>query len=250
MYRAHRTQLRFEDRHTNLLGEAGRRTAAAIPPAWLGSGVLLYPLFAACLILAGPRWQRGLDAQTAFQPTLSCSTRGADGTLLRTPLIRFTGALPPGDTLVLRVEWLAAQTGVNPDRIQVEASRADASTECASRRRLVVEMHGTWRSDAVVLRIFGSPAFELQGPNGRALRVPEQQELVAWGAAAQAAGAVTGEDPVDVARRWDVAQGRTLPPVPVDGAQLAHIARVRAAAEELNRLDVRAAGRPTAAEPG
>ncbi|MFI5661333.1 xylulokinase [Streptomyces sp. NPDC051684] len=49
--------------------------------------------------------------------------------------------------------------------------------------------------------------------SGRAVQVPEAGELVALGAAAQAAGVLTGEDPGAVARRWDTARGPLLEPV-------------------------------------
>lgn len=75
----------------------------------------------------------------------------------------------------------------------------------------------------------------IQRFSGRALQVPEMSELVAWGAAAQAAAVLDGTDAVSVARRWRVARGTFLPPVPIDESQLARIAAVRSAAEPLNQ---------------
>ncbi|MFI8189459.1 xylulokinase [Streptomyces sp. NPDC085946] len=46
--------------------------------------------------------------------------------------------------------------------------------------------------------------------SGRPVQVPEARELVALGAAAQAAGLLTGEDPGAVARRWNTAAGPVL----------------------------------------
>ena len=43
--------------------------------------------------------------------------------------------------------------------------------------------------------------------SGRPVLVPEAQELVALGAAAQAAGLLLGEEPAAVARRWGTARG-------------------------------------------
>ncbi|MFG2222833.1 xylulokinase [Streptomyces sp. NPDC048644] len=43
--------------------------------------------------------------------------------------------------------------------------------------------------------------------SGRPVAVPDAQELVALGAAAQAAGLLLGEDPAAVARRWGTARG-------------------------------------------
>ncbi|MFC1417299.1 xylulokinase [Streptacidiphilus cavernicola] len=60
--------------------------------------------------------------------------------------------------------------------------------------------------------------------SGRAVRIPAARELVALGAAAQAAGLLTGERADEVARRWDTAAGPLLEPVPRDGAALRRIA--------------------------
>lgn len=62
--------------------------------------------------------------------------------------------------------------------------------------------------------------------SGRPVQVPEAKELVALGAAAQAAGVLTGEDPAAVARRWDTARGPVLDAVERDEAALARIAGV------------------------
>lgn len=70
--------------------------------------------------------------------------------------------------------------------------------------------------------------------SGRRIRVPDCDELVAWGAAAQAAATLVDETPQDVARRWQVSKGTELRAVARDEAALARIARVRAATQELN----------------
>ncbi|MFJ5730276.1 xylulokinase [Streptomyces paradoxus] len=62
--------------------------------------------------------------------------------------------------------------------------------------------------------------------SGRAVQVPEARELVALGAAAQAAGLLTGEDPAAVARRWNTAAGPVLDAVERDEETLARIAGV------------------------
>ncbi|MFD7721592.1 xylulokinase [Streptomyces sp. NPDC059814] len=54
--------------------------------------------------------------------------------------------------------------------------------------------------------------------SGRPLVVPEAAELVALGAAALAAGAATGRDPVALATEWGTGRGRELPAVPRDTA--------------------------------
>ena len=62
---------------------------------------------------------------------------------------------------------------------------------------------------------------------GRPVLVPEEQELVAMGAAAQAAALVTGEAPEEVARRWDVRRGEELPALPPDRETLERHRSVR-----------------------
>ena len=52
--------------------------------------------------------------------------------------------------------------------------------------------------------------------SGRAVQVPAAGELVALGAAAQAAGLLLGEDPAAVARRWRTAEGPSYEPVARD----------------------------------
>ena len=65
--------------------------------------------------------------------------------------------------------------------------------------------------------------------SGRTVIVPESEELVAMGAAAQAAALVTGEAPEEVARRWDVRRGETLEAVErdVETVERHHEARSR-----------------------
>ncbi|AXI79426.1 xylulokinase [Peterkaempfera bronchialis] len=60
--------------------------------------------------------------------------------------------------------------------------------------------------------------------SGRAVRIPRAAELVALGAAAQAAGLLTGEEPAAVARRWGTTDGPLLDPLPRDDEALARIA--------------------------
>lgn len=62
--------------------------------------------------------------------------------------------------------------------------------------------------------------------SGRAVQVPAAGELVALGAAAQAAGLLTGEHPAAVARRWGTADGPVLEPVERDTAANARISAV------------------------
>ena len=71
--------------------------------------------------------------------------------------------------------------------------------------------------------------------SGRPLIVPEADELVALGAAAQAAGLVTGESPYQVARRWGTRTGQTVEPREPDEETLARLGEVRAGLEPFNR---------------
>ncbi|MGW2210833.1 xylulokinase [Streptomyces sp. NPDC001781] len=69
--------------------------------------------------------------------------------------------------------------------------------------------------------------------SGRPVQIPEARELVALGAAAQAAGLLTGEDPAAVARRWNTTEGRLLDAVERDEEALNRIAGVLSDASAL-----------------
>jgi xylulokinase len=72
--------------------------------------------------------------------------------------------------------------------------------------------------------------------SGRQVLVPKADELVALGAAAQAATCLDGEPPAEVARRWDTRSGVTLdPPAEPDEETLARIRSVRAATLALHQ---------------
>ncbi|RST14300.1 xylulokinase [Streptomyces sp. WAC05374] len=71
--------------------------------------------------------------------------------------------------------------------------------------------------------------------SGRPVVLPRATELVALGAAALAAGATTGEDPVAVATNWGGGTGETLPPVARDRAAWDRIAAALPAAGALGR---------------
>ncbi|MFF8381831.1 xylulokinase [Streptomyces sp. NPDC015661] len=66
--------------------------------------------------------------------------------------------------------------------------------------------------------------------SGRPLVVPAAGELVALGAAALAAGAATGADPVALATTWGTGAGTLLPPVPRDEETWNRVATVLTAA--------------------
>ncbi|MDJ1132946.1 xylulokinase [Streptomyces iconiensis] len=69
--------------------------------------------------------------------------------------------------------------------------------------------------------------------SGRAVHVPRAEELVALGAAAQAAGLLLGEDPAAVARRWNTAAGDSYAPVERDDAALTRLSEVLGDADTL-----------------
>ncbi|OEU96621.1 xylulokinase [Streptomyces oceani] len=71
--------------------------------------------------------------------------------------------------------------------------------------------------------------------SGRPVQVPRAEELVALGAAAQAAGLLLGEDAAAVARRWDTAAGMAYPAVPRDEPTLERLTSALAGADTLLR---------------
>lgn len=68
---------------------------------------------------------------------------------------------------------------------------------------------------------------------GRPVLVPDAQEAVALGAAAQAAALLTGEPADAVARRWNTRRGTLYDPLSADQGVLERIAAVRGRAEAL-----------------
>lgn len=72
--------------------------------------------------------------------------------------------------------------------------------------------------------------------SGRDVVVPDTDDLVAWGAAAQAAAVLEGSTSSEVARRWNLRRGLSLPAMPRDDEQLARIAAIRDRADPLNRV--------------
>jgi xylulokinase len=74
----------------------------------------------------------------------------------------------------------------------------------------------------------------VQAMSGRPIQIPEATELVALGAAAQAAAVLDGENPDVVARRWNTRRGTLLDPVERDDATIKRIRDVRSRLTELN----------------
>jgi xylulokinase len=71
--------------------------------------------------------------------------------------------------------------------------------------------------------------------SGRPVQVPRAEELVALGAAAQAAGLLLEEDPAAVARRWGTAEGPAYEAVSRDDPALTRIADALSCADTLLR---------------
>ncbi len=67
--------------------------------------------------------------------------------------------------------------------------------------------------------------------SGRALLLPKAEELVALGAAVQAATVLTGDDADEVARRWDTTAGEVIAPLDHDPGIVARVQRSRRAVE-------------------
>ena len=70
--------------------------------------------------------------------------------------------------------------------------------------------------------------------SGRAIAIPNDTELVARGAAAQAASMLSGVEPAAIARGWDTTAGSHFDPVERDDAALERMRSVLAAAASLN----------------
>ncbi|MBY5162014.1 xylulokinase [Salsipaludibacter albus] len=79
---------------------------------------------------------------------------------------------------------------------------------------------------------------------GRPLRLPAAEELVALGAAAQAAAQLSGESPYAIAARWNATGGQQVPAVAVDEDARHRLATVTRALAELNGSDAAWADAP------
>jgi xylulokinase len=84
--------------------------------------------------------------------------------------------------------------------------------------------------------------------SGRRVRVPDAEELVALGAAAQAAACLSGERPDAVARRWGTAGGIDVDPPDEEDTET--LARIKATREATLRLHEEAERQAEAPAPG
>ena len=71
--------------------------------------------------------------------------------------------------------------------------------------------------------------------SGRELIIPKTEELVAYGAAAQAAGILSNEPAVDVSARWNAADGQRIASQAVDSEAIERNSRIREVSHELNK---------------
>lgn len=95
-------------------------------------------------------------------PTLTCDTRASAAGGARTPSVRFAGSLPPSDTVKVVVAWMTDSAGGSVQRVRVASTADSLGIQCASRRRLQIELRGPWRRDSVVVQVFGAAAVELE----------------------------------------------------------------------------------------
>ncbi|WP_175410130.1 xylulokinase [Streptomyces sp. TRM64462] len=104
--------------------------------------------------------------------------------------------------------------------------------------RALEQLPGAAADAGVPLRLIGGGARgrtwveTVRRLSGRAVVLPHSTELVALGAAALAAGAATGDDPVRIATAWGTGDGETLPPTEQDRAAAARIGAVFDAAAD------------------
>jgi xylulokinase len=70
--------------------------------------------------------------------------------------------------------------------------------------------------------------------SGRAIEIPDAQELVALGGAVQAAAVLAGEEPAEVAARWNLRAGTVIERRSRDDETLERFRSVLAATSQLN----------------
>jgi xylulokinase len=75
----------------------------------------------------------------------------------------------------------------------------------------------------------------LRRMSGRAIELPHVEELVAYGAAAQAAAVLSGEKPQTIAGSWNARAGTVLEPAPRDEGALERFRRVLTETRSLNK---------------
>ena len=71
--------------------------------------------------------------------------------------------------------------------------------------------------------------------SGRELIIPKTEELVAYGAAAQAAGILSNVPAVEVSARWNAADGQRIASQAVDSEAIERNSRIREVSHELNK---------------
>lgn len=160
--------------------------------------------------------------QVVVMPYLS-GERLPDYPYARGSVVGIDHATAPGEVLLAAYEGVAYSLVRSLDLVEVHSSGIDPDAP-------IVLIGGGARG-----RVWQETIGRL---SGKALIIPDSDELVAWGAAAQAAGILTGEPGVAIARRWNVASGKTVPVRAADSEALDRIGRVRAAADGLNAREL------------
>lgn len=130
----------------------------------------------------------------------------------------------PGDVLLATYEGVAASLAAAIGALDANSSGLDPDapiTLVGGGARGVVWQH------------------TMQRLTGRALRLPREQELVAWGAACQAGALLGTEGALGLAARWGVRDGPVLEPMARDEETIERIRSVREATDPLNRLGER-----------
>ena len=164
----------------------------------------------------------GLDREAAAERTAAVVLPYLDGE--RTPnLPRAAGMIAGLRHATTREEiLLAAYEGAAASLVEALDLLAEQGSGLDSAAPLLLvgggARGGVWQR--VVARLSGRP-----------VQVPDAEELVALGAAAQAAACLTGEAPEEVARRWGTRGGTTVePPAERDVETLERIRATREAA--------------------
>ena len=74
--------------------------------------------------------------------------------------------------------------------------------------------------------------------SGRDILIPKSDELVAYGAASQAAGILNNENAIDISTRWNISDGERISSTEKDIKSLERIKEIREYAHEINSNNI------------